>query len=110
MNSWSATPQPTINVAGFGAVGLPLSVPEAQRLRLAMNRAPFGKGERTVVDVEVRDTWELDPSQVTFDNPKWDRWLRKQVVPKVCSDLSTTDKTIPRVEFYKMLLYETGSQ
>lgn len=75
-----------------------------------MNRAPFGKGERTVVDVEVRDTWELDPSHVTFDNPKWDQWLMKEVVPRVCSALGTTNKTIPRLEFYKMLLYETGSQ
>lgn len=75
-----------------------------------MNRAPFGKGERTVVDVEVRDTWELDPGQVAFENPQWDAWLKDEVVPRVCSDLGVTNKTIPRIEFYKMLLYETGSQ
>ena len=29
-------------------------------------QAPFGKGERTVVDKSVRDTWEIDGASVSL--------------------------------------------
>lgn len=37
---------------------------DAEAIKSRANQAPFGMGERTVVDKSVRDTWELDASQV----------------------------------------------
>lgn len=110
MTSYTTPPNPAISVTGFGTVGLPLSATEASRLRTVCNRAPFGKGERTVVDTDVRDTWELEPEKVKFENPDWDGWLKGTVVSKVCADLGVPANAMPRLEFYKLLLYETGSQ
>ena len=45
-------------------IGLPLGAREAQAIISICEQAPFGKGERTVVDTEVRDTWQLDGSHV----------------------------------------------
>lgn len=110
MTSYSTSPNPAISIAGFGTLGLPLSATEAGRLRTICNRAPFGKGERTVVDTEVRDTWEIEPEKVMFGNPDWDGWLKGTVVRKVCADLGVPADARPMLELYKMLLYETGSQ
>lgn len=110
MTSYITPPNPAISVSGLGTLGLPLSPTEAVRLRAVCNQAAFGKGERTVVDKEVRDTWELEPEKIQFNNPAWDRWFKKSVLTKVCADLGVPTDPMPRAELYKMLLYETGSQ
>lgn len=53
-----------MSVAGLGTVGLPLDKHAAQRLKSHSTLAPFGKGTATMVDQRVRDTWEVDGSQV----------------------------------------------
>ncbi len=57
-----------ICIEDFGILGLPLSVSEAKHLIAASvtAQAPFGMGERTVVDRTVRDTWEVDGSKVSI--------------------------------------------
>ncbi|KAF7332515.1 hypothetical protein MKEN_00133700 [Mycena kentingensis (nom. inval.)] len=71
--------------------------------------APFGKGERTIVDKDVRDTWEMDASKVQFRNPAWKPFVDK-VVREVCQTLAVNfEASKPRAELYKLLVYETGS-
>uniref|UniRef100_A0A0W0FCU5 Prolyl 4-hydroxylase alpha subunit Fe(2+) 2OG dioxygenase domain-containing protein n=1 Tax=Moniliophthora roreri TaxID=221103 RepID=A0A0W0FCU5_MONRR len=66
-------------------------------------------GERTVVDKEVRDTWEMDASKVSFENPAWKAFVIR-VVHDVCRALGVNfNASQPRCELYKLLLYETGS-
>ncbi|KAI0052019.1 hypothetical protein FA95DRAFT_1602248 [Auriscalpium vulgare] len=98
---------PGLVVDGFSIVGLPLNPAEAARLRSVCSEAPFGKGERTVVDKTVRDTWELDPCRIRFSNPAWEPWLRDTVVKGLCTSLGVSQAI--KTEFYKMLLYEEGS-
>lgn len=57
-------PNPMLNLEGVGIVGLPLSPSVAKDVISGCQLAPFGKGERTVVDKEVRDTWEMDGAKV----------------------------------------------
>ena len=61
-----SAPNPCMHIDGFGPLGLPLSPHEAKRLIGLCIQAPFGKNERTIVDKEVRDTWELSPDKVRF--------------------------------------------
>ncbi|KAG8969697.1 hypothetical protein FRB90_010714, partial [Tulasnella sp. 427] len=66
-------------------------------------------GERTLVDKEVRDTWEMPAAEVFFDNPNWNGFV-SGVTNEVCARLGVnTAASQPRVELYKLLLYETGS-
>ncbi len=62
----SDAPNPMVSIDEFGVLGLPLSVPEAKRLIAASvtQQAPFGMGERKMVDKTVRDTFEVDGSKV----------------------------------------------
>jgi hypothetical protein len=74
-------------------------------------QAPFGHGERTVVDKEVRDTWEIEPGKVAFSNLEWLAFVTGNVVRQVCAELGVSvQASMPRCELYKLLLYETGSQ
>lgn len=108
-HSYPEAPNPTLYLDGLGHIGLPLSIRDAEAIKSRANQAPFGTGERTVVDKSVRDTWELDASQVRFDNPAWDPFL-KRVVQEICTTLGVNiAASEPRCELYKLLLYETGS-
>ncbi|KAK7036717.1 hypothetical protein VNI00_011382 [Paramarasmius palmivorus] len=107
--AYDDAPNPTLCLDGMGTVGLPLSTREARAVIENCIQAPFGMGERTVVDKEVRDTWELDSSKVQFDNPAWDVFISR-VVQDVRQALGVNFKASkPRCELYKLLIYETGS-
>jgi len=103
-------PNPILRLDAIGYIGLPLNQREAKVVISHCIQAPFGKGERTVVDKSVRDTWEIDASQVHFDNPAWNIFM-DGVVREVCTTLGVDPSVSrPRCEPYKLLLYETGSQ
>lgn len=128
--TYPEAPNPTLYLEGLGHVGLPLSTRDASAIKSKAKQAPFGMGERTVIDKSVRDTWEMDATQVPnphfgngnayrstrktrqvrFDNPAWDTFL-KGVVKEVCAALGVDfAESKPRCDLYKLLLYETGSQ
>ncbi|KAK4102920.1 hypothetical protein N658DRAFT_522894 [Parathielavia hyrcaniae] len=93
-------------VHGVGDVNVPLQEEQARQLIAQSRQAPFGKGSDTVVDMSVRNTWELDASQFEFRNPKWSRFFDK-CVEHVGTTLGI-DSPIT-AELYKMLMYEKGA-
>lgn len=104
-------PNPGLNLLSddIGSVGLPLNEREAKVVISGCKQAPFGQGERTVVDTSVRDTWEMDASFVQFMNPAWTSYIQR-VLQDVCGALGVNmSVSQPRCELYKLLLYETGS-
>ncbi|TFK58963.1 hypothetical protein BDN72DRAFT_966195 [Pluteus cervinus] len=103
-------PNPVLTIEGIGAIGLPLSEREAKAIIGASAQAPYGHGEETVVNTEVRNTWEIEPTKILFQNPAWKAFIQHTVVPHVWSSLGVAKAcTPPRCELYKLLLYETGS-
>lgn len=67
--SYPDAPNPGLKLADLGLVGLPLSARDADAIKSCGEQAPFGKGERTVVDKSVRDTWEMDAKKVRGSTP-----------------------------------------
>lgn len=58
-----------MELTDVGTVSLPLEEAGAERVKSKCTQAPFGKGERTVVDRDVRDTWEMDANAVSRTSP-----------------------------------------
>lgn len=54
-------------------MGIPLGTHEAEIIKSYAEQAPFGMGERTVIDRNVRDTWEIDAKKVCTSSslPFW---------------------------------------
>jgi hypothetical protein len=95
----------------LGLVGLPLSERDAKAIIPHASLAPFGYGERTVVDKDVQDTWEIEPSKLSFLNPEWEDLLTNTVCLEVCKSLGVPiGNCPPKMELYKLLLYEQGSR
>jgi hypothetical protein len=60
-----------LEVRGVGPIALPVSVRQAKELCLMGRPARFGKGEQTLLDAKVRDTWEIPKSRVKIDKRQW---------------------------------------
>ncbi|CAL1700296.1 unnamed protein product [Somion occarium] len=102
-------PNPVLKIHGLGTIGLPLSSRDAEAIKTSAEQAPFGMGERTVVDKTVRDTWEIDAKSVAFGSTRWVEFMA-DVVKSVCQTLGVNfAASAPRCELYKLLLYEKGS-
>lgn len=60
---------------------------------------------QTVIDTSVRKTWELDRTQFSFSNPKWQDYVTS-ITDEAARSLAMSDV---RAEPFKLLLYEKGS-
>lgn len=102
-----ASPDPAalvLEVASVGRVGMPLSVARAKELIELGRPARFGRGERTVTDRRVRDTWELPKRLV---QARWSAAF-ESVLEKVRDGLGLTSDCELTAELHSVLVYEPG--
>jgi len=97
---------PGLEVGELGALSLPLGKTQARKLIKLCRQAPYGKGTETLVDTDVRRTWELDPDQFRLTNPKWEE-LVEEIVINVQRELGLEDRKLT-AHLYKLLVYEKG--
>lgn len=103
----SDAPNPGLDVIGLGGLGLPLSEGDAQRLASFSEQASFGKGAETLVDLNVRKTWQIDASKIRFNNPEWKTYFKTNLVPEACRSLGIPPADV-KANLYKLLLYTPG--
>jgi hypothetical protein len=104
-------PNPGLDVDRVGRVPLPLTEQTAKLIASVGDQAPCGHGTETILDTTVRDTIQIDASNVRFLNPKWAPAIQERVENEVWSGLGCAPFTSPpRCEFYKLLLYKPGAQ
>ena len=102
-------PLPALKINGVdGLVGLPASDAQAKAIISVCSRAPYGRGEETIVDTSVRNTWQLDPAHFTIMNPEWNTGIKK-LTEVVERELGCDPSLNVHCELYKFLLYEQGS-
>jgi hypothetical protein len=106
--AWGSAPAvlPGLEVKGVGPVGLPLTAGQARELIAQCVQAPYGKGEQTLVDTNVRRVWRLKPDRFSLTNPDWDRFIQ-ETVGKVQQELGLEKQKL-QSHLYDLLLYEPG--
>ncbi len=97
---------PGLDVEGIGNVGVPISAADARRLIERASQAPYGRGEQTIVDTNVRRVWQLEPQRFALRNAAWSAFM-DGIVETVRKEFGI-DKKVGH-ELYKLLIYEPGS-
>ena len=97
---------PRIEVEGVGLISLPLMPAQAKQLIKAATRAPFGRGAETVVDMNVRRTWQIEANHVSIGGKHWPKTL-DVIVKRAAEGLGV--KGPVTAELYKLLVYDKGS-
>ena len=102
-------PLPSLSISSTpdAILGLPLGESQVKSIIDSATRAPFGRGEETIVDTSVRRTWQLNPTQFTINNAEWSGQLQT-LLHKVKDDLGCDAEKTVTCELYKLLLYEPG--
>jgi hypothetical protein len=74
----------SLQVEGFGLVRLPVTPAKARKLIGLGESARFGRGEQTLTDPDVRDTWEIPTHLVRAE---WDDAVLTDVLATVREEL-----------------------
>jgi hypothetical protein len=96
-----------LEVRGVGPIELPVSQAQARQLCVLARPARHGRGERTVMDRRVRDTWEVPKSRVKIDKRRWNRTLQP-VLDRLSHDLGLPSGRTLRAELQSILVYAPG--
>ena len=100
---------PLIHVNGFGLLPFPLIKTTVDSIKPLCKQSPYGMGEETLVDITVRNSFQLDPSQFEIKNELFSAQLNKLIQKKIRSDLGLEGANIYG-KIYKLLIYETGGK
>src|SRR5260370_686983 len=92
-----------LTVAGAGPISLPVRAPQAKRIIARARPARVGRGEQTLMDLSVRDTWEITPDQATLTRLDWDA-----IRPGVRDELGLPARARLRAEPHALLVYGKG--
>lgn len=91
----------------MGPLVLPVSTAQAKQLCGVGRPARYGRGEDTLQDSRVRDTWEIPKSRVKIDQRQWNKTLLP-VLDDVRTDLGLPAGSRLKAELHSMLVYEPG--
>lgn len=107
VNGQLSSVSPGLKVKGLGTVSLPVMPAQAQKLIELSDQAPYGRGEDTVLDTQVRKVWQISAKNFEISNQEW-LYLLERSVEKIGIQLGLSDCKI-NFEPYKLLVYEEGS-
>ena len=97
---------PNLTVQGVGMLSLPFQQSQLAALVAQAERAPFGRGAQTLVDIDVRRTWQVGADALAFGGRHWQGAL-DAIVARAAAGLGVTDPV--GAQLYKLLIYDTGS-
>jgi hypothetical protein len=100
---------PGLEIEGLRRFGMPLSEFDVKAIIAESGRAPYGKGTETLVNEDVRRTFDIDGARVKLRHPQWSTELDKMVT-QACNQLGVPGGTkAVEAQLYKLLVYDEGA-
>src|SRR5665213_717784 len=99
-------PMPRVEIEGVGVLSFPVPPSQVAALLGQATRAPYGRGEATILDESVRKVWQVPPDKVRLGGKSWtasfDGILKQVIAGLGCEGLKVS------AELYKLLVYDEG--
>jgi len=93
----------SLAVEGFGPVRFPVTPAKARRLAALGQPARFGRGEQTLTDPDVRDTWEIPKHLVRAE---WNGAALQAILATVKEGLGLPNAAELTADLHSLLVYE----
>ncbi|KAE9267292.1 hypothetical protein PF008_g31390 [Phytophthora fragariae] len=97
---------PGLVVDEVGSIPVPITAEQAEKLIEQCKKSPFGHNFETKMDETVRQSWQLEPTQVRFENMAWQSGLEK--LRDVIADRLGYEDIPLQCVLYKLLVYGEG--
>jgi hypothetical protein len=95
----------SLEVEGFGRVKFPVTPAKARKLLGLGQPARFGRGEQTLTDPDVRDTWEIPKHLI---RAQWNDATLKDILAAVKEELGLPSAAGLTADLHSLLVYETN--
>jgi len=95
------------SVKDVGPVTVPLTARGAEALRKVARPARYGLREKTVLDLSVRDAWEVPKSRIQMDEQAWQTRLEPEL-QRIHAALGLPAGTRLTAELHNLLIYGPG--
>ncbi len=99
-------PMPRLEVEGVGVLSFPVPLAQVRALLAVAERAPYGKGQDTLVDTSVRDCWQIDAARIRLAGGAWPDTFAG-IVAAAAQGLGCAPERL-EARLYKLLIYEQG--
>ena len=83
---------PQITVSGIGRLGFPMLDVVINALTSKATKAPYGHLDQTLTDIKVRDTWQIDATDVTIGGGEVWKSYFQETVRNHCFQLGISNK------------------
>jgi 2OG-Fe(II) oxygenase superfamily len=93
----------SLAVEGFGPVRFPVTPAKARKLATLGQPARFGRGEQTLTDPDVRDTWEIPKHLVRAE---WNAAALQDILATVKDELGLPNAGELTADLHSLLVYE----
>src|SRR5580658_3644882 len=93
----------SLEIEGFGHVRFPVTPAKARKLLGLGRPAGFGRGEETLTDPDVRDTWEIPKHRVRAG---WNDARLKDILATIKEDLGLPNAAELTADLHSLLVYE----
>jgi predicted 2-oxoglutarate/Fe(II)-dependent dioxygenase YbiX len=93
----------SLAVEGFGPVGFPVTPAKARKLAGLGQPARFGRGEQTLTDPDIRDTWEIPRHLVRAE---WTGGALQVILATVREELGLPNAAELTADLHSLLVYE----
>jgi hypothetical protein len=107
VNGTREIPMPQVAVEDVGTLSFPVLPAQAEALIRQAIRAPYGRGEETILDESVRKVWQIAPEKVRIGGKSWkanfDGILEQAAIGLGCEGMPIS------AELYKLLIYDPRS-
>jgi len=99
----ASTDDLSLEVEGFGPVKFPVTPAKACKLADLGQPAQFGRGEETLTDRDVRDTWEIPKHLVRAE---WDDDALKDIIASLKEELGLPHAAWLTADLHSFLVYQ----
>ena len=93
-----------MEVKGVGPLKFPITIKQAKALIKEATLAPFGHKEKTIVDLSIRNVWEIRGNKIKMDKRLWNQTLHP-ILDKMRNSLGMPQGKI-QAKLDKLLIYE----
>jgi len=100
------TPMPRLEIEGVGTIAFPVLDSQAKEIVTQAKRAPYGRGEATLVDTRVRKVWQIAPDRIRLGGKGWKKTL-DSILDMAVKGLGCQGAPVS-ARLYKLLIYDIG--
>jgi hypothetical protein len=97
-------PMPRVEVEDAGTLSFPVPDTQIAAIVRQAERAPYGRGDKTIVETSVRKVWQIAPGKVRIGGKSWATNF-ETILSKVKAGLGCDGMSV-NAELYKLLVYD----